>query len=70
MEAELRARLGRDDMNYVVLQSGVKYVNDQWFDIGTDLEAMFYDALTPAEVVASIEERRDELARSQEDPNW
>lgn len=53
-----------------VYQTAVSYVNPQWMDIGRDLTAMFTGAMQPADVLASIDERRADLARSARDPAW
>ncbi|HOU14821.1 MAG TPA: ABC transporter substrate-binding protein [Anaerolineae bacterium] len=53
-----------------VYQTAVTYVNPQWMDIGKDLTAMFTKAMSPAEVLASIDKRRAELATAAKDPAW
>ena len=57
-------------MPYTIMQTGVKYMNEQWMDMGADLEAMFIGAMTPMDVVNAIQERRGRLARAQGDPAW
>lgn len=56
--------------NGTVMQVGVSYIDPQWMDVGKDLEAMYTGALTPAQVVDAIVQRRDEQARLQKDPSW
>jgi raffinose/stachyose/melibiose transport system substrate-binding protein len=53
-----------------VYQTAVTYVNAQWMDIGKDLTAMFTGAMQPADVLASIDKRRADLARTAKDPAW
>ena len=53
-----------------VMQYGVKYIDTQWMDVGKDLEAMYAGAMTPADVMQSIEKRRNEQAAIQKDPAW
>jgi raffinose/stachyose/melibiose transport system substrate-binding protein len=53
-----------------VLQTAVNYVNPQWMDIGQDLTAMFTGAATPADVLASIDQRRTDMATTADDPAW
>jgi len=54
----------------VVYQTAVNYVNPQWMDIGTDLTAMFTGAMQPKDVLASIDKRRADLAKTAKDPAW
>lgn len=53
-----------------VYQVEVNYVNPQWMDIGSDLVAMFTDAITPEEVLQSIDQRRADMAGAAGDPAW
>jgi raffinose/stachyose/melibiose transport system substrate-binding protein len=53
-----------------VYQTAVNYVNPQWMDVGQDLTAMFTDALTPEEVLASIDQRRADMAEAAKDEAW
>lgn len=53
-----------------VYQTAVTYVNPQWMDIGKDLTAMFTGAMTPEDVLSSIDKRRAELAKAAKDPAW
>ncbi|WP_421762202.1 ABC transporter substrate-binding protein [Devosia sp.] len=58
------------DQRGTVYQTAVTYVNPQWMDIGKDLTAMFTGAMAPADVLASIDKRRGELAKAAKDPAW
>ena len=53
-----------------VYQTAVNYVNPQWMDVGQDLTAMFTDAMTPEEVLASIDQRRTDMATAAGDEAW
>ena len=53
-----------------VYQTAVNYVNPQWMDIGQDLTAMFTGAIEPQDVLATIDERRAQLAEAAGDPAW
>jgi raffinose/stachyose/melibiose transport system substrate-binding protein len=53
-----------------VLQTAVTYVNPQWMDIGQDLVAMFTGAMSPEEVLSSIDARRTDMATTAGDPAW
>ena len=46
----------------IVYQDAVNYLNPQWMDIGKDMVAMFTGAMTPEDVLASIDQRRAEMA--------
>jgi raffinose/stachyose/melibiose transport system substrate-binding protein len=54
----------------IVYQDAVNYVNPQWMDIGKDLVAMFTGAMTPEQVLQSIDQRRAEMAQTAADPAW
>jgi raffinose/stachyose/melibiose transport system substrate-binding protein len=54
----------------IVYQDAVNYVNPQWMDIGKDMVAMFTGAMTPEEVLASLDQRRAEMAQTAADPAW
>jgi raffinose/stachyose/melibiose transport system substrate-binding protein len=58
------------DRRGIVYQTAVNYVTSQWMEIGKDITAMFTDAMTPAEVLASIDKRRSDLAKAARDPAW
>jgi raffinose/stachyose/melibiose transport system substrate-binding protein len=53
-----------------VYQIAVNYINSQWMEIGKDITAMFTDAMTPEQVLESIDRRRTDLARAARDPAW
>lgn len=53
-----------------VYQTAVNYANPQWMDVGQDLTAMFTDAMTPEEVLESIDQRRTEIATTAGDEAW
>jgi raffinose/stachyose/melibiose transport system substrate-binding protein len=53
-----------------VYQDVVNYLNPQWIDIGKDMVAMFTGAMTPEDVMASIDRRRAEMAATAGDPAW
>ena len=54
----------------IVYQTAVSYVTSQWMEIGKDITAMFTDAMTPEQVLESIDKRRGELAKAAKDPAW
>jgi raffinose/stachyose/melibiose transport system substrate-binding protein len=53
-----------------VYQTAVNYVNPQWMDIGKDLTAMFTGDMQPDAVLASIDQRRADLAKAAKDSAW
>jgi raffinose/stachyose/melibiose transport system substrate-binding protein len=53
-----------------VFQTAVTYVNPQWIDIGKDLTAMFTGAMKPEDVLANIDKRRADQAKTAKDPGW
>jgi raffinose/stachyose/melibiose transport system substrate-binding protein len=53
-----------------VYQDVVNYLNPQWIDIGKDMVSMFTGSMTPADVMASIDQRRTDLAKTAGDPAW
>jgi raffinose/stachyose/melibiose transport system substrate-binding protein len=53
-----------------VLQTGTKYTNDQWMEFGADMASMFMGRMTAKQVLQATDERRANIARSQNDPNW
>lgn len=53
-----------------VVQTSVNYIDNQWMDIGKDLESMFIGASTPEEVLQTIMNRRNNQAKLQRDPGW
>jgi raffinose/stachyose/melibiose transport system substrate-binding protein len=54
----------------IVYQTAVNYVTSQWMEIGKDITAMFTDAMTPEQVLESIDKRRAEFATAAKDPAW
>ncbi|HHY54268.1 MAG TPA: carbohydrate ABC transporter substrate-binding protein [Chloroflexi bacterium] len=54
----------------IVYQDAVNYLNPQWMDIGKDMVAMFTGAMTPEEVLVSIDQRRADMAKTANDPAW
>lgn len=74
---EIKSRYSKEDQAYInslkkgmVMQVGVKYINQQWMDVGKDLEAMYTGAMTPKQVLKSIMDRRTEQAKLEKDPHW
>lgn len=53
-----------------VAQAAVNYVNPQWGNIGTDMVAMITGALSPTQVLQSIDTRRAQEAHAAGDPHW
>jgi raffinose/stachyose/melibiose transport system substrate-binding protein len=53
-----------------VYQTAVNYVNPQWMDIGKDMTAMVTGAMTPEEVLKTIDQRRADMAVTAKDPAW
>jgi raffinose/stachyose/melibiose transport system substrate-binding protein len=58
------------DKRGTVYQTAVSYVNPQWMDIGKDLVSMFTGAMTPEDVLKSIDQRRTDMATTAKDPAW
>ena len=54
----------------IVYQDAVNYLNPQWMDIGKDMVGMFTASMTPEEVLASIDQRRTDMANTAKDPAW
>ncbi len=52
------------------IQNFVNYVNPQWMDIGKDMVAMLSGVIQPIDVLKSIDQRRAEMAKVAQDPNW
>ncbi len=52
------------------IQNYVNYVNPQWMDIGKDIVAMLSGVIQPIDVLKSIDQRRAEMAKVAQDPNW
>lgn len=53
-----------------VVQTSVNYIDNQWMDIGKDLESMFIGASTPEDVLNIIINRRNNQAKLQRDSGW
>jgi len=54
----------------VVYQTAVTYVNPQWMDMGKDIVSMFTGAMTPEDVLKTIDQRRTDMATAAKDPAW
>lgn len=54
----------------IVYQDAVNYLNPQWMDMGKDMVAMFTGAMTPEDVLKSIDQRRADMAATANDPAW
>ena len=54
----------------IVYQDAVNYVNPQWMDMGKDMVAMFTGAMTPEDVLKSIDQRRADMAKTATDEAW
>lgn len=54
----------------IVYQDAVNYLNPQWMDMGKDMVGMFTGAMSPADVLASIDQRRADMANTAKDPAW
>lgn len=51
-------------------QIQVKYLNPQWMDMGKDMVAMFTGAMTPKDILKSIDKRRADQAKAAKDQAW
>lgn len=58
------------DSRGIVYQIAVNYINSQWMEIGKDITAMFTGAMTPEQVLESVDKRRAEYAKAAKDPAW
>lgn len=58
------------DSRGIVYQIAVNYINSQWMEIGKDITAMFTGAMTPEQVLESVDKRRAEYAKAAKDPGW
>ncbi len=74
---EIESRIPQEYMDYLaqfetgrVMQIEVKYIDDQWMDVGIDIEKMFAGSMTPEEVLQNMSIRRAEYAVLREDPAW
>jgi raffinose/stachyose/melibiose transport system substrate-binding protein len=70
LSAEQQAFIDTYKEQGTVYQTAVNYVNPQWMDVGQDLTAMFTDAITPEDVLASIDQRRADMAAAAGDEAW
>jgi len=76
--ADVKAELTADQQAFIdtykkqgtVYQTAVNYVNPQWMDVGQDLAALVTNAMTPADVLASIDQRRTDMAETAGDEAW
>ncbi|MGC8718092.1 MAG: ABC transporter substrate-binding protein [bacterium] len=69
MEKELMRKIPHSKYK-LILQSGVKYFNEQWMEVGKDIEALYIGAITPEQILKNIDERREKMAKAQSDPAW
>ncbi|OAS13275.1 ABC transporter substrate-binding protein [Paenibacillus oryzisoli] len=53
-----------------VFQTSINYLNAQWMDIGKELQAMLGSTSTPADVLKSIDKKRESIAKAAKDPAW
>ena len=53
-----------------VYQTAINYLNPQWMDIGKDMAAMISKQMTPKDVLKNIDKRRNQQAKTANDPNW
>lgn len=74
---EISTRFSEEENAYIksketarVIQTSVNYIDNQWMDVGKDLESMFIGASTPEQVLQTIMNRRNEQAKLQRDPGW
>lgn len=58
------------DKRGTVYQISVNYINSQWMEIGKDITAMFTGAMSPEDVLDSVDKRRAEFAKAAKDPAW
>lgn len=70
LTADQQAFIDAYKVQGTVYQTAVNYVNPQWMDVGSDLTALVTDAMTPEEVLASIDQRRTDMAVAAKDPAW
>jgi raffinose/stachyose/melibiose transport system substrate-binding protein len=70
LTADQQAFIDAYTVQGTVYQTAVNYVNPQWMDVGSDLTALVTDALTPEEVLASIDQRRTDMAVAAKDAAW
>ena len=70
LTAEQQAFIDTYKTQGTVYQTAVNYANPQWMEVGTDMTAMVTGAMTPADVLASIDQRRTDMAVAANDPAW
>lgn len=70
LTADQQAFIDAYEAQGTVYQTAVNYVNPQWMDVGSDLTALVTDAMTPADVLASIDQRRTDMAVAAKDAAW
>jgi raffinose/stachyose/melibiose transport system substrate-binding protein len=70
LTAEQQAFLDTYKTQGTVYQTAVNYTNPQWMDVGQDLTALVIGDMTPEDVVASIDQRRTDMAIAANDPAW
>ncbi len=70
LTADQQAFIDTYEVQGTVYQTAVNYVNPQWMDVGSDLTALVTDAMTPADVLASIDQRRTDMAVAAKDAAW
>lgn len=72
---EIKGKYSEEDQKYIdshetatVLQIGATYVDEQFMDIGKDIESMFSNAMDADQVIKAADERRQKQAGLQNDP--
>jgi raffinose/stachyose/melibiose transport system substrate-binding protein len=70
LTAEQQAFVDAYSEQGTVLQTAVNYVNPQWIEMGQDIVAMLTGALSPGEVLETIDGRRADMAAAASDPAW
>lgn len=72
---EIKGKYSAEDQAYIkahktarVFQVSVNYIDNQFMDIGKDIEAMYTGAMTPADVIKSAMSRRLKQTQLQKDP--
>lgn len=72
---EIKSKYSDEDEAYIkahktvrVFQVSVNYIDNQFMDIGKDIESMYTGAKTPNDVIKSAMKRRQDQAKLQKDP--
>lgn len=72
---EIKGRYSKEDQKYIksyktvrVFQVSVNYFDNQFMDVGKDIESMFTGAMSADDVIKSAMKRRDNQAKLQKDP--